>query len=113
MKARLQSKTARSSCSRDGKGALSDELDPVRCVLLQLVGKRYPLKDVCTKLLLGGENLLVSERPFPGPIHFLMLGPINPMRSHIRLAKELNLERSDFVFDHQSGVLLKERSSMV
>ena len=37
----------RSRCSREQR-ALFGELDLVRCVLLQLVGKRYPLKAVRT-----------------------------------------------------------------
>ena len=41
MKARLRKGKNRSSCTRQ-QGTLSDELNLVRCVLLQPVGKRYP-----------------------------------------------------------------------
>ena len=86
---------------------------------LQLVGKRYPLKAVRTlkekkwekkKVIPFRQNLLGSIRPFPEPIQFFVLGASlsygkPPERERITrgetLAKELNLERSDFVFDRQ------------
>ena len=88
---------------------------------LQLVGKRYPLKAVRTlnktkkkwkkkKISPFRQNLLGSIRPFPEPIQFFVPGASlsygkPPKRERITrgetLAKELNLERSDFVFDCQ------------
>ena len=86
------------------------------------MSKRYPLKAVRTpekkgeteeekKVIPFRQNLLGSIRPFPEPIQFFVLGASlsygKPQkRERINrgetLAKELNLERSDFVFDRQT-----------
>ena len=83
------------------------------------MGKRYPLKAVRTlkkgkwkkkKIIPFRPNRLGSIRPFPEPIQFFVLGASlsygkPPKRERITraetLAKELNLERSDFVFESQ------------
>ena len=77
------------------------------------MGKRYPLKAVHTlkkkkkrtEEKEDRQNLLGSIRPFPEPIEFFVLGASlsygkPPKMERITrgetLAKELNLERSDF-----------------
>ena len=96
---------------------------------LQLVGKRYPLKAVRTlkrkkkwkkkKIIPFRQNLLGSIRPFAEPIQFFVLGASlsygkPPKRERITrgetLAKELNLERSNFVFDHQPDAFRSGRA---
>ena len=51
------------------------------------------------------QNLFGSIRTFPEPIQFFVLGASlsygKPPKRGETLAKELNLERSDFVFDRQ------------
>ena len=65
------------------------------------------------------QNLLWSIRPFPELIQFFVLGASlsygkPPKREHITrgetLAKELNLERSDFVFDRQPDAFRSGRA---
>ena len=98
---------------------------------LQLVGKRYPLKAVRTlkkkkkrkwkekKIIPFRQNLLLNIRPFPEPIQFFVLGASlsygKPQkRERINrgetLAKELNLERSDFVFGRHPSAFRSGRA---
>ena len=117
MKARLYGEGTGSSYTGKQR-ALFGELVQVPVCILQLVGKRYPLK-TCSHTLKKGEkkkkkpisfrqNLPGSIRPFPEPIQlFVQVYPAgSPRKGGVStreeaLAKELNLERSHFVFDRQ------------
>ena len=94
------------------------------------MGKRYPLKAVRTlkekkrveekKFIPFRENLLGSIRPFPEPIEFFVLRAIlsygrSPRKGGVStkgetLAKEFNLERSDYVFDRQPDAFRSGRA---
>ena len=71
------------------------------------------------KIIPFRQNLLGSIRPFLEPIQFFVLGASlsygkPPKRERITrgetLAKELNLERSDFVFDRQQNAFRSGRA---
>ncbi|WP_419642506.1 hypothetical protein, partial [Thiolapillus sp.] len=72
------------------------------------------------KIIPFRQNLLGSIRPFPEPIQFFVLGASlsygrSPRKGGVStrgetLAKELNLERSDFVFDRQPDAFRSGRA---
>ena len=121
MKALLWREGTGSNYSR-GQRALFGELDPVTACFQQLVGKRYPLKAVRTlekktKKKRKAEEENYSFQAEPTWEHTALSGTdwilgarcnVYPRGSPLKggvstrgetLTKELNLERSDFIFD--------------
>ena len=107
--------------------ALFGELDPVSACFLQLVGKRYPLKAV--RILVIKEKWKKKHIPFRqnlracGPFrnrfNFWCQVQLYPTGSPRKggvltrgetLAKELNLERSDFVFGRHPSAFRSGRA---
>ena len=137
MKALLWREGTGSNYSR-GQRALFGELDPVTACFQQLVGKRYPLKAVRTLEKKGGgggssrrreekgnDSLIQTE---PTQEHTALSGTDSILCARCKsilweapekggvstrgetLAKELNLERSDFVLDRQPDAFRSGRA---